>query len=33
MKTRPLGDELFHGDKQTDMTKLIFAFSQFHEHA
>jgi len=26
MKTRPLGAELFHVDRQTDMTKLIGAF-------
>jgi len=26
MKIRPMGDELFHEDGQTDMTKLIFAF-------
>jgi hypothetical protein len=26
MKIRPLGDELFHADGQTDMTKVTFAF-------
>ena len=26
MKIRPVGDELFHVDGQTDMTKLIIAF-------
>jgi len=26
MKIRPLGAELFHTDRQTDMTKLIIAF-------
>jgi len=25
-KTRPVGAELFHGDGQTDMTKLTVAF-------
>ena len=25
MKTLPVGDELFHADGQTDMTKLIVA--------
>jgi len=29
MKIRPVGDELFHGDGQTDMTKLIVAFCNF----
>jgi hypothetical protein len=27
MEVLPVGDELFHADRQTDMTKLIFAFS------
>jgi hypothetical protein len=26
MKIRPVGAELFHADRQTDMTKLIVAF-------
>ena len=26
MKTRPVGAELFHADRQRDMTKLIVAF-------
>ena len=26
MKIRPMGAELFHADRQTDMTKLIVAF-------
>jgi hypothetical protein len=29
MKIRPLGDELFHADRRTDMTKLIVAFRNF----
>jgi hypothetical protein len=29
MKIRLVGIELFHGDRQTDMTKLIFAFHNF----
>jgi hypothetical protein len=29
MKTRPAETELFHKDGQTDMTKLIAAFSNF----
>jgi t-SNARE complex subunit (syntaxin) len=29
MKIRPLGVELFHVDRQTDMTKLTVAFSNF----
>jgi len=29
MKIRPVGDELFHADAQTDMTKLIVAFRNF----
>ena len=29
MKIRPLGAELFHADRQTDMTKLIVAFRNF----
>jgi len=33
MKIRPVGAELFHADGQTDMTKLIVAFSQFFERA
>jgi len=31
MKIRPVGAELFHADRRTDMTKLIVAFSQFCE--
>jgi len=27
MKIRPIGDELFHTDGRTDITKLIVAFS------
>ena len=33
MKIRPVGTELFHADRQIDMTKLIIAFSQFYERA
>jgi hypothetical protein len=29
MKIRPVGDELFHADGQTDMTRLIVAFRNF----
>ena len=29
MKIRPVGDELFHADRRTDMTKLIVAFRNF----
>jgi hypothetical protein len=29
MKIRPVGDELFHADGRTDMTKLIVAFRNF----
>ena len=33
MKIRPVGDELFHADRQTDgqtdMTELIFTFRNF----
>jgi hypothetical protein len=29
MKVRPVGAELFHADRQTDMTKLIVAFRNF----
>jgi hypothetical protein len=29
MKIRPMGAELFHADKQTDITKLIVAFRNF----
>ena len=29
MKIRPVGAELFHTDGQTDITKLIIAFSNF----
>jgi len=29
MKIRPVGEELFHGDGQTDMTKIIVAFRYF----
>ena len=29
MKIRPLGAEMFHADRQTDMTKLIVAFRNF----
>ena len=29
MKIRPVGDELFHGDGQTDMTKLTITFPNF----
>jgi len=28
-KIRPVGTELFHVDRQTDMTKLIVAFRNF----
>ena len=27
MKIRPVGDEFFHADKRTDMTKLIVALT------
>ena len=33
MKIRPVGAELFHADGQTDVTKLIVAFSQYCEPA
>ena len=29
MKIRPLGAELFHADRQTDVTKLIVDFRNF----
>jgi hypothetical protein len=29
MKIRPVGAELFHGARRTDMTKLIVAFRSF----
>jgi hypothetical protein len=29
MKMRPVGAELFHAERQTDMTKLIVAFFNF----
>jgi hypothetical protein len=29
MKIRPLGDELFHADGRTDVTKLVVAFRSF----
>jgi len=29
MKIRPMGAELFHMDRRTDMTKLIVAFRNF----
>jgi hypothetical protein len=29
MKIRPVGAELFHADRQTDMTKLIVSLSSF----
>jgi hypothetical protein len=29
MKIRPVGAELFHADRETDMTKLIVAFRNF----
>jgi len=29
MKIRPVEDEFFHADGQTDMVKLIFAFHNF----
>jgi hypothetical protein len=29
MKIRPVGEELFHADRQTDMTKLIVPFRNF----
>ena len=29
MNIRPVGAELFHADRWTDMTKLIVAFSNF----
>jgi hypothetical protein len=29
MKIRPVGTELLHGDRRTDMTKLIVAFRNF----
>jgi len=29
MKIRPVGAELFHADRRTDMTKLIIAFRNF----
>jgi len=31
MKIRPVGAELFHADRQTDMTKLIVCFWQICE--
>jgi len=29
MKIRPVGAEVFHADGQTDVTKLLIAFSNF----
>jgi len=29
MKIRPLGAELFHTDRQTDMTELVIAYRSF----
>ena len=29
MKIRPVGAELFHADRRTDMTKLIIAFRNY----
>jgi len=29
MEIRPVGAKLFHADRRTDMTKLIFAFRNF----
>ena len=29
MKIRPMGAELFHADRQTDMTKIIVCFRSF----
>jgi hypothetical protein len=29
MKIRPVGAQLFHADRQTDVTKLIVAFRNF----
>jgi len=29
MKTHPVGDELFHADRRTDMAMLIVALSNF----
>jgi hypothetical protein len=29
MKIRPVGAELFHDDKRTDMTKVLVAFRSF----
>ena len=29
MKLRPVGAEMFHADRRTDMTKLIVAFRKF----
>jgi len=29
MKIRTMGDELFHADRQTDVTKLVVAFRNF----
>ena len=29
MKIHPVGTEFYHADRQTDMTKLIVAFSNF----
>jgi len=31
MKMRPVGADLFHKDRRTDMAKLIIAFAQFWE--
>jgi len=33
MKILSVGDELFHGDRRTEMTKLIVAFRSFFELA
>jgi len=32
IKARPVGNELFRTDGQTDMTKLIVAFRNFSTH-
>ena len=29
MRSRPVGAEMFHADRQTDMTKLTVAFRNF----
>jgi len=33
MKFRPVGDELFHTDRWTNMRKLIFVLTEFCERA